>query len=421
MKNFMMRGVVFAALLSSLVFPASAAFSNTDSTNIANIKSYTYDIKVALTSGTLFSNISAIKTSVANISSTVSSIYTQIQATNNHLSTNNTKTDTGNGYLKNIQDYIGTSTTYKTVNGLLQNLLTKQTSIDTNVGSIKTSVASVSTNLDTTNSTLGDIKTGTDYLSGISAKLLKGGWATELMQNNIYNKISGFATEETLSKLGTEATLESTRQTTYNLYSQQLETNRYMERLFNKSQFKYSLWPQSDVTSIDYAYSTATGALPDIAGQFTNSTFLSWASDGTDVVKKTIFGHLENLSDTLASDQDKAIRDSQNDNVSQVQQDFVSGSSSGTSLGNSDFVSLSSVGSSAKDIASLNGQASVGSFTDGLSAADTQGQCWFSESTRAALDAVTSSIADISLDDSDMYNMGNFAENYNWVFGGTDR
>lgn len=419
MKNFLMRGVVLVTLLSFLVLPASAAFSNTDSTNISNIKSYTYDMKVALTSGTLFTNVSAIKTSCANISSTVSSIYTQIQATNNHLSTNNTKVDTSNGYLKNIQDYIGTSSTYKTVNGLLQNLLMKQTSIDTNVGVIKNFASSINTELESSNTTLDGIKTGTDYLSGISAKILKGGWATELMQNNIYNKISGFATEDSVSKLGTEATLESTRQTTYNLYSEQRETNRYMERLFSQSQHEYSWWFQPDSSSLDYSYVTASGALPDIAGQLTNSSFLAWASDGTDVVKKTIFGHLENLSDTLASDEDKAIRESQNDNVGQIKQDFVTGFTGGTSLGKDDFGSLSTVGSSAKDLTSLNGQASISKFTDGLSDANTSGMGWFSAYTKSALDSVpTSSTTRVSSRNSDPYNMSGFADNYNWLFGG---
>lgn len=413
MKNFMMRGVVLAALLSSLVLPASAAFSNTDSTNIANIKTYTYDIKTALTSGTLFTNISAIKTSVANISSSVSSIYTQIQVTNNHLSTNNTKTDTGNGYLKNIQDYIGTSTTYKTVNGLLQNLLTKQTSIDTNVSSIKTSASSISTKLDTTNSTLSNIKTGTDYLSGISDKIVKGGWATELMQTNIYNKISGFATEATALKLGTEETLVAIKTPVTNLNSRFTNYALRMMRLEFDSDSTFARFGESG------SYASADGALAEIHGQLAFESFSPSGFDGQSF--KTVYGHLANLSDTLASDQDKVIRDSQNDNVSQVQQDFVSGSSSGTSLGKSDFGSLSSVGSTAKDIASLNGQASVGSFTDGLTAADTQGQGWFSETTRSALDAVTSPVAEISFDDPDPYNMGNFAENYNWVFGGADR
>ena len=68
MKNILLRGVLLVTLLSSLVLPASAAFSNTDSQNIANIKSYTFDIKTAVTSGTLFTNVSAIATSVKNIS-----------------------------------------------------------------------------------------------------------------------------------------------------------------------------------------------------------------------------------------------------------------------------------------------------------------------------------------------------------------
>ena len=48
MKNFMMRGVVLAALLSSLVLPASAAWSNTDSNNLASIKTYTGNIYTVL-------------------------------------------------------------------------------------------------------------------------------------------------------------------------------------------------------------------------------------------------------------------------------------------------------------------------------------------------------------------------------------
>ena len=107
---------------------------------------------------------------------------------------------------------------------------------------------------------------------------------------------------------------------------------------------------------------------------------------------------------------------------------------------------MKDVGGSFNDLTSLNGQSSVTSFFNGLTSADGTGQGWFSEATRASLDAVSnpvstanlvyktwrgekSLVATVSEDsvnsvssparvaDSDPYNMSGFEDNYNWLWG----
>lgn len=135
----------------------------------------------------------------------------------------------------------------------------------------------------------------------------------------------------------------------------------------------------------------------------------------------TLYHLVRNLSDTLASDDDRALAEAQKNNRQQVEQNFVSGSSGKTSLGASDFGDLSSVGGSVKDSLSLNGQSSVSGFTGGLSDADQAGQGWFSASTRDALDTVSQSSSSSSSYSrrapDDPYNMAGFAENYSWLYG----
>lgn len=144
----------------------------------------------------------------------------------------------------------------------------------------------------------------------------------------------------------------------------------------------------------------------------------------------TFLWYVEMLQDVLANEEDKALRDSQKENVDQIKQDFVSGQSGKTSLGKDDFGSLSSVGGTFKDAISLNGQSSIGDLTSGLSDADTVGQGWFSQSTKDSLDAVSgsgssestvSTFSDdglISVDfDLDPYHMQGFEDNYAWLWG----
>lgn len=168
----------------------------------------------------------------------------------------------------------------------------------------------------------------------------------------------------------------------------------------------------------------------------------------------TLFHLVHMLQQVLASDDDLQLKQDNKANVDAATDAFVNGNSSKTSLGTSDIGNLKDVGVSFNDLTSLNGQSSVSSFLSGLTSADGTGQGWFSEATRAALDAVSpvptnmvraydvyrgerSStyviLPDVSLVSPDMYsepvdvassvsaddpyNMSGFEDNYNWLWG----
>lgn len=144
----------------------------------------------------------------------------------------------------------------------------------------------------------------------------------------------------------------------------------------------------------------------------------------------TLYRLVALLQQTLASEDDRQLAQNYKENREQAETDFLSGKSGKTSLGKDDFGSLSSVGGTFKDISSLNGQSSITDFTSGLTDADTTGQGWFSQSTKDSLDSVTGSTSSTStvstfsddglssVDvDPDPYNMGNFEDNYSWLWG----
>ncbi len=144
----------------------------------------------------------------------------------------------------------------------------------------------------------------------------------------------------------------------------------------------------------------------------------------------TLYRLVALLQQTLASEDDRQLAQNYKENRKQAETDFLSGKSGKTSLGKDDFGSLSSVGGTFKDISSLNGQASLDSFSSGLSDADSVGQGWFSQSTKESLDSVTdstssestvSTFADDGLHsvvvDPDPYNMAGFENNYAWLWG----
>lgn len=168
----------------------------------------------------------------------------------------------------------------------------------------------------------------------------------------------------------------------------------------------------------------------------------------------TLFHLVHQLQQVLASDDDLALKNDNKANEDAATDAFVNGSSSKTSLGTGDIGNLKDVGGTFNDLTSLNGQSSVTSFLNGLTSADGTGQGWFSEATRASLDAVSpvptnkvrvfdvyrgerSStyviLPDVSLVSSDMYsepvdvvssvspddpyNMSGFEDNYNWLWG----
>lgn len=167
--------------------------------------------------------------------------------------------------------------------------------------------------------------------------------------------------------------------------------------------------------------------------------------------RPSLYGVVHQLQKVLASDDDLKLKQDNKANEDAATDAFVNGNSSKTSLGPGDIGNLKDVGGSFNDLTSLNGQSSVTSFLNGLTSADGTGQGWFSEATRASLDAVSTPVSttrlvqktwrgeksltysiseDTSVNvvsspapslasaaDSDPYNMSGFADNYNWLWG----
>lgn len=180
-------------------------------------------------------------------------------------------------------------------------------------------------------------------------------------------------------------------------------------------------------------------------------TSLIYPGDSFMATGPTLYKRVAQLQEVLASDDDLQLKKDNKSNEDAATGAFVNGSSSKTSLGTGDIGNLKDVGGSFNDLTSLNGQSSVSSFLSGLTSADGTGQGWFSEATRASLDAVSAPVTttrlvqkhwrgeksltysiseDTSVNvvrspaparapvaDSDPYNMSGFADNYNWLWG----
>ena len=165
----------------------------------------------------------------------------------------------------------------------------------------------------------------------------------------------------------------------------------------------------------------------------------------------TLFHIVHLLQQVLATEDDLKLKQDNKANQDAATDAFVNGSSSNTSLGTGDIGNLKDVGGTFNDLTSLNGQSSVSSFLSGLTSADGTGQGWFSEATRASLDAVSSPVTTTRLvqkhwrgekslsysisddtsvnvvaspapscspvSDPDPYNMSGFEDNYNWLWG----
>lgn len=198
------------------------------------------------------------------------------------------------------------------------------------------------------------------------------------------------------------------------------------------------------------------GFFPFSWGDFLSTAYLSLSKD-VDIFaddsgyRRTLYGLISQLQQVLASDDDLALKNDNKANEDAATDAFVNGSSSKTSLGTGDIGNLKDVGGSFNDLTSLNGQSSVSSFLSGLTSADGSGQGWFSEATRASLDAVSAPVTttrlvrktwrgeksltysiseDTSVNfvrspapalapaaDLDPYNMSGFEYNYNWLWG----
>lgn len=174
-------------------------------------------------------------------------------------------------------------------------------------------------------------------------------------------------------------------------------------------------------------------------------------SENNGTFSPTLYHFVHQLQEVLASDDDLQLKKDNKANEDAATDAFVNGNSSKTSLGTGDIGNLKDVGGTFNDLTSLNGQSSVTSFLNGLTSADGTGQGWFSEATRASLDAVSTPVtttrlvqktwrgekslsysisedtfvnvvrspapARVPAADPDPYNMSGFADNYNWLWG----
>ena len=244
-------------------------------------------------------------------------------------------------------------------------------------GSIRGSIISLLSNSDKIFSKLIDIKSSTDYLQNINNN------SNTVVSNG--SDILSLLNRSNLDKLAKDTTLSSGL----------LKSDGYPLIASVNDQLSWLLPRISNWMSVD-------GNNPD------------------EPFSPTLYHFVKNLSDVLASDEDRALAEANAVNRQQVEQNFVSGSSGKTSLGASDFGDLSSVGGSVKDSISLNGQSSISGFTGGLSDSDQAGQGEFSAETRDALDSVSSSSSyglKREKGNSDIYNMAGFSDHYSWLYG----
>lgn len=208
-------------------------------------------------------------------------------------------------------------------------------------------------------------------------------------------------------------------------------------------EFRFPIvYPGNDLSSLYYG--TFGRAFYLLTNNVINDTSVYY--DGL-----TFYGLVHQLQKVLASDDDLKLKQDNKANVDAATDAFVNGNSSKTSLGTADIGNLKDVGGTFNDLTSLNGQSSISSFLSGLTSADGFGQGWFSESTRASLDAVSAPVTTTRLvqkhwrgeksltysisedtsvnvvrspaparapvSDSDPYNMSGFEDNYNWLWG----
>lgn len=156
-------------------------------------------------------------------------------------------------------------------------------------------------------------------------------------------------------------------------------------------------------------------------------TYLSY--DGLADGQYTLYHFVKNLSETLASEDDRQLAENYKENREQAEKDFLSGKSGKTSLGKGDFNNASQVGGALNDTFNMGGAAKVSDFLSGFGSAGSESQAWFSQTTANNLNAVeagdgTSGVSTFADDgetmvdvDPDPYNMTSIFERYDWLEG----
>lgn len=229
--------------------------------------------------------------------------------------------------------------------------------------------------------------------------------------------INGFATETSLSKLvGTFSTSK------YDIGPKLVDFGE----LFNSAFGAYSTWffvPDSSSASGQKRVGF-NAVLSAMGWCLTTDSSNPYGGD------YTLFHYVKNLSETLASEDDKQLAQNQKENREQVEQDFLSGKSDKTSLGKGDFNNVSQVGGALHDTFNMGGASKVSDFVSGFGSAGQESLSWFSDTTANNLDSVTASgnstsgVFTFSDDgetmvdvDPDPYNMAEISERYEWLEG----
>lgn len=235
---------------------------------------------------------------------------------------------------------------------------------------------------------------------------------------DIHSSMASLASEKTLSaisgKVATESTLSGLHTSLNNIFAV-ADPQSSADPSDTK---RYGIWSKSLNM---YRYVT----FGSLMTEFTN--YLNRPIDGNS--DKTLYGYVKDLGDVLANDEDKAIREQQKQNQDTIKDSFLSGSSSGSSLGKDDFSNASQVGGALNDTFNMGGAAKVSDFLSGFGSAGTESQAWFSQTTANNLNAVeasdgTQGVSTFSDDgetmvdvDPDPYNMANIFDRYDWLEG----
>lgn len=234
--------------------------------------------------------------------------------------------------------------------------------------------------------------------------------------NDSVTGLKGFATESSLSKL--VVTFASPR---YDIGPKLADFGD----LFNSAFGAYSTWffvPDSSSASGQKRVGF-NAVLSAMGWGLTADSTNSYGGD------YTLFHYVKNLSETLASEDDKQLAQNQKENREQVEQDFLSGKSGKTSLGKGDFNNASQVGGVLNDTFNMGGAAKVSDFLSGFGSAGSESQAWFSQTTANNLNAVeasdgTSGVSTFADDgetmvdvDPDPYNMVDIFGRYDWLEG----
>lgn len=292
---------------------------------------------------------------------------------------------------------------------------------------------------------LSNIKSNSDSLVSY-IKLIEGDTNNiSARSTDILNKLSDINTNIGVAQIAITNHIDSASAQNHTDFQYLFDELFYPERVNSNTPTAHA--PYAVVHSngtVDYnSFGTLFTFL--VQNLFSDLPYSGWGGD------RTLYGLIHQLKDVLASDDDLQLKKDNKNNEESATDAFVNGSSSKTSLGTGDIGNLKDVGGTFNDLTSLNGQSSVSSFLSGLTTADGTGQGWFSEATRASLDAVSAPVTttrlvqkhwrgeksltySISEDTSvnvvrspaparapasysDPYNMSGFEDNYNWLWG----